>query len=166
MNSPKAKQVAGNEIMVEVDLQIAVEAAGIPTQDQIKAWVNAAVASEKPAEVTVRIVDEAEITVLNASYRHKDAATNVLSFPFEAHVPMDVPLLGDVVICAPVVVQEAIEQHKSIEAHWAHLIVHGVLHLQGYDHHDDIEAEKMESREIQILHQFGYANPYEVNTAP
>jgi len=150
--------------MVDVDLQIAIDDANLPDAEMIRDWVNAVVDQDKPAELTVRIVDEAEMTVLNATYRHKNAPTNVLSFPFEADVPLDVALLGDVVICAPVVAREAIEQHKSVEAHWAHLVIHGVLHLLGYDHHSDVEAEKMESREIQLLHQFGYANPYEVKT--
>ena len=150
--------------MTEVDLQVAVADANLPSQEQLAAWVNAVVDQSKPAELTIRIVDEAEMTVLNTTYRHKDAVTNVLSFPFEADVPMDVALLGDIVICAPVVAQEAVEHGKSVEAHWAHLIIHGVLHLLGYDHQSGDEAEAMESREIQILQQFGYANPYEVNT--
>lgn len=164
MNPLKVNSQPDNTLMIDIDLQIAVSDENIPDAEKIRSWVNAVVDQDKPAELTVRIVDEAEMTVLNGTYRHKDAVTNVLSFPFEADVPMDVTLLGDVVICAPVVAREAIEQHKPVEAHWAHLVVHGVLHLLGYDHHDDVEAEKMESREIEILNQFGYANPYEVNT--
>jgi len=150
--------------MINVDVQIAIDGVNLPDTQQISEWVNAVVTEDRSAELTVRIVDEAEMTVLNATYRHKNAVTNVLSFPFEADIPMETELLGDIVICAPVVQQEAIEHGKSIEAHWAHLIVHGVLHLLGYDHSTEDEACEMESREIQILNRFGYANPYEVNT--
>lgn len=151
--------------MVEVDLQLAVDADRLPSQAQLQAWINAVVDPGQDAELTVRIVDEQEMTQLNCTYRHKPGVTNVLSFPFEADIPMDVTLLGDLVICAPVVEREAIEQAKTAEAHWAHLVIHGTLHLLGYDHLTDAQADEMESREIQILHQFGYANPYEVNTS-
>lgn len=151
--------------MVEVDLQVAVHADNLPRQAQLQDWINAVIAPDKDVELTVRIVDEQEMTQLNSTYRHKPSVTNVLSFPFEADIPMDVALLGDLVICAPVVEREAREQGKNAEAHWAHLVIHGTLHLLGYDHLTDAEANEMESREIQILHQFGYANPYEVNTS-
>ena len=150
--------------MVEVDLQVAVDADHLPSRTQLEDWINAVLDPNLATELTVRIVGEAEMTELNGTYRHKPSVTNVLSFPCEADVPMDVQLLGDLVICAPVVEREAREQAKPLEAHWAHLVIHGTLHLLGFDHVTEDEAERMERREIQLLHQFGYANPYEVNT--
>ena len=100
----------------------------------------------------------------NARYRHKPGPTNVLSFPFEADIPLEVPLLGDLVICAAVVEREAREQDKPIEAHWAHMLVHGTLHLLGYDHVTDAQAHEMETTEIQLLQQLGFSNPYEAGT--
>ena len=128
--------------------------AEIPAKNLFKKWAKAALRVD--TEVTIRIVDEAEGRALNLAYRNKDYATNVLTFPLaeEPH------LMGDIVICAPVVVKEATEQHKSLETHFAHLTVHGVLHLHGYDHEDVHQAELMESIEIQILAKLGYANPY------
>ena len=150
--------------MLELDLQVAVDAGNLPSREQMQDWINATVEQDKDVELTVRIVDEQEMTQLNSTYRHKPSVTNVLSFPFEADVPMDVTLLGDLVVCAPVVEREAREQGKAVEAHWAHLLVHGTLHLLGFDHISEDDAIIMESREIQILHKLGYANPYEVNT--
>jgi len=98
---------------------------------------------------------------LNRDYRGKDKPTNVLSFPFEAPAGITMPLAGDLVICAPVVEQEAADQNKTLESHWAHMVVHGMLHLQGHDHTDDKEAETMEALEIQLLAQLGFANPYQ-----
>jgi len=111
--------------------------------------------------VLIRLVDETEGARLNADYRGKNYPTNVLSFPFE--VPPGIPNthLGDLVICAPVVVGEAVAQGISVEAHWAHLTVHGVLHLLGYDHLEDDEAERMEAEEIRILETLGFPNPYQ-----
>jgi probable rRNA maturation factor len=154
-----------------VDLQIALTDSAsvvLPGIEDIQRWANAAVKQAKSAEndlqVTVRIVDETEITQLNKDYRHKDGPTNVLSFPFES--PPGVPaeecesLLGDVVVCAAVVAQEAVAQHKPTEAHWAHMLVHGILHLLGYDHQTDDDAQKMEALEINVLGDLGYPNPY------
>ena len=111
-------------------------------------------------KMTVRIVDEAESHDLNLTYRGKDRPTNVLSFPFECPDEVELPLLGDLVICRQVVEREAIEQEKPLMAHWAHMIVHGSLHLLGYDHIEDDEAEEMESLETEIMQGLGFADPY------
>lgn len=134
--------------------QNATEDLNVPTKQQFKKWVKTALRVD--TEVTVRLVDEVEGRALNLAYRGKDYATNVLTFPIteEPH------LMGDIVICAPIVAKEAVEQNKAIEAHYAHLTVHGVLHLHGYDHEIDAQAELMEKLEIQILAKLGYANPY------
>ena len=111
-------------------------------------------------EMTVRIVDEDESQTLNATYRDKDKPTNVLSFPFEAPPGVELPLLGDLVVCKQVVEDEAVEQNKLLSHHWAHMLVHGTLHLLGYDHINDDEAEHMESLEVQILNSLGIDDPY------
>ena len=111
-------------------------------------------------EIVVRIVDEQESAELNEQYRHKQGPTNILSFPVEVPEGIELNLLGDLVICAPVVEKEALEQNKILAHHWAHIIVHGVLHLLGYDHIDDDEAEQMESKEIAILNKLNINNPY------
>ena len=135
-------------------IQYVSEANNLPNASQFRKWAKAALRVD--TEATIRIVDEDEGRALNKQYRGKDYATNVLTFPLteEPH------LMGDIVICAPVVTKEAAEQLKSLEAHFAHLTVHGVLHLHGYDHEDMHQAELMESIEIQILAKLGYANPY------
>lgn len=135
-------------------VQFASSLTPIPTANQFRKWAKAALRVD--TEATIRIVDENEGRALNLAYRGKDYATNVLTFPL-AEMPH---LIGDIVICAPVVEKEALEQSKSLEAHFAHLTVHGVLHLHGYDHEDAHQAELMESIEIQILAKLGYANPY------
>ena len=139
---------------VKLSVQIGSELANLPTKAQFKKWAKAALRVD--TEVTIRIVDEAEGCALNSTYRGKDYATNVLTFPL-TETPH---LMGDIIICAPVVVAEAAAQKKSIEAHFAHLTVHGVLHLHGYDHEIEAQAELMESLEITILQKLGYANPY------
>ncbi len=150
---------------VDLDLQYAVATVGdrapAPTPEAFKAWVDAALEGfVEVAELTVRIVEVDEIQQLNRTYRHQDKTTNVLSFPFEAPPGVELPLLGDVVICAVVVAQEAKEQGKPLMAHWAHMVVHGVLHLLGYDHIEDDEADEMEGLEIEILARLGINNPY------
>ena len=145
-----------------IDLQIACEQeSGLPTAEQIEQWATAAVEPQSDeVEMTVRIVDEAESHELNLNYRGKDRPTNVLSFPFECPDEVELPLLGDLVICRQVVEREAQEQDKPVMAHWAHMVVHGSLHLLGYDHIEDDEAEKMESLETQIMTGLGFADPY------
>lgn len=133
----------------------------LPTRKQFQRWVAAALNGQRDAaEVSIRIVDEAEGAELNRTWRHKDYATNVLSFPAELPPGIRSPLLGDLVICAPVVIREAAQQGKSPEAHWAHLVVHGTLHLLGYDHETGAEAEAMEALETRMLAGLGYPDPY------
>ena len=145
-----------------IDLQIASENIDdLPTLEQIEQWATAAVQPESDdVEMTVRIVDEAESQTLNRTYRAKDRPTNVLSFPFECPTEVSLPLLGDLVICRQVVEYEAAEQEKPLMAHWAHMVVHGSLHLLGYDHIDDTEAEEMESLETKIMQGLGFVDPY------
>ena len=145
-----------------IDLQIACEQeTGLPTAQQIEQWATAAVQPQSDeVEMTVRIVDEAESHELNLNYRGKDRPTNVLSFPFECPDEVELPLLGDLVICRQVVEREAQEQDKPVMGHWAHMVVHGSLHLLGYDHIEDDEAEEMESLETQIMTGLGFADPY------
>ena len=116
---------------------------------------------QEEAEVTIRLVDEAESNQLNLTYRGKDKPTNVLSFPFECPPGVELPLLGDLIICRQVVEREANEQNKPLLAHWAHMVVHGSLHLLGYDHIDDEEAEEMEALEVEFMQALGYDNPYQ-----
>ncbi len=151
---------------VTLDVQYEVEAG--PDEDDIRRWVEAVLAAEKnvvEVELTVRIVGVDEITDLNTRYRHKTGPTNILSFPFEAPPGVELNLLGDLVIAAPVVVSEARQQNKTESAHWAHMVVHGTLHLLGYDHQGPAEAEDMKAREISILHSLGYSNPYLLDEA-
>lgn len=147
---------------IVLDLQIAVENDKVlPTYEDILLWLDSTLAKFKPqAEVTVRVVDEPESQELNHDYRGKDKPTNVLSFPFEAPPGIDIDLLGDLVICKQVVEREAIEQNKPLISHWAHMVVHGCLHLLGYDHIEDQEAEEMESLETEIMKSMGYSDPY------
>lgn len=147
---------------VDLDLQIAVEGFELPSTQEMELWVKTALRdSMEQAELTIRIVDVAESQMLNSTYRGKDKPTNVLSFPFEAPPGIELPLLGDLVVCAAVVKQEAIDQNKPLDAHWAHMVVHGCLHLLGYDHIEDVEAEEMESLETQLIESLGYNNPYQ-----
>lgn len=147
---------------VMLDLQIAcADSNGLPDAAAFQRWLEGVLPQfQEEAEVTVRLVDEAESNQLNLTYREKDKPTNVLSFPFEAPAGIVLPLLGDLIICRQVVEHEAAEQGKTLEAHWAHMVVHGSLHLLGYDHIEDDEAEKMESLETEIMHGLGYPDPY------
>ncbi|GLT16774.1 endoribonuclease YbeY [Vibrio zhanjiangensis] len=147
---------------IELDLQLAVkEEAGLPSFEELHFWLTSTIEKFQPqAEVTVRIVDENESHQLNHEYRGKDKPTNVLSFPFEVPMGIEMDLLGDLVICKQVVEQEAKEQSKPLAAHWAHMVVHGSLHLLGYDHIEDNEAEEMESLETEIMQSMGFDDPY------
>ena len=164
MKVPPAGAAARSPLLVDV-----VRAAGdwAPTAAQIRTWASAALGRRAAgAELAVRVVKPAESKRLNARYRGRDNATNVLSFPVpelpaRAAAPRRAPrLLGDLVICASVVRAEARQQRKTIKAHWAHLVIHGALHLLGYDHEQDDEARRMERREVAVLKRFGITNPY------
>lgn len=139
---------------LSLTVQYAVDPTGLPTRAQFRKWVRAALSAD--CTVTLRLVDEEEGRALNATYRGKDYATNVLTFPYEAGPPFE----GDIALCAAVVAAEARAQGKTDDAHWAHLVVHGMLHLQGHDHEDDAEARRMEALETQILGDLGYPDPY------
>lgn len=145
---------------ITVDVQRIMS--GGPGDEVIQQWVEQVLGAENKhdAELTVRIVDESESAALNEEYRHKSNSTNVLSFPFECPEEIELNLLGDLVICAPVVEREAKQQGKNSQAHWAHMLVHGILHLLGYDHIEEVDAQQMEAREIEILESMGFSNPY------
>lgn len=151
-----------------VDIDVASGSTHLAITEHLESWISTALAAvpdlNKPAtEVSVYIVDEAESQELNLRYRQQNKPTNVLSFPADIPAELNLPLLGDLVICAPVVEREAAEQNKTLEAHWAHMVVHGTLHLVGYDHITDPEAEEMESLETKILTHMGFPPPYDVN---
>lgn len=152
--------------MHQIIIQNATDGPGlVPKPGLLKKWAKAALSiQENEYEVTIRIVGETEISALNSQFRQKRGPTNVLSFPFDIPTGVDLalPILGDIVICAPVVYQEAQTQGKTIPAHFAHLVVHGIFHLLGYDHIDDKQAAHMESLEIETLKTLGFPNPYEI----
>ena len=147
---------------VILDLQLAcADTANLPSEADFQRWLDAAVLPfQEEAEVTIRLVDEAESNQLNLTYRGKDKPTNELSFPFECPPGVELPLLGDLIICRQVVEREAGEQNKPLLAHWAHMVVHGSLHLLGYDHIDDEEAEEMEALEKEFMQALNYPDPY------
>lgn len=172
---------------LHIDIQIADDLADSveepPPRAQLQRWAEAAWQgdAQSDAEVSLRIVSAAESQQLNRDYRGKDRPTNVLSFPMqmdELHLPSDLTpddfssdelsapdahwqMLGDLAICAEVVAEEALQQHKSLQAHWAHMLVHGMLHLQGYDHIENDEAQRMEQLETRIMQQLGFSDPYQ-----
>lgn len=151
--------------MYHVVVQRAVTGLPIPSTAQFKKWVKEGLRTKlSEAEVSIRIVDKEEMTFLNSTYRNKNKPTNVLSFPADLpeDIELSVPLLGDIVICAEVILEEAQEQQKNPEAHWAHMIVHGLLHLQGYDHENNADAEVMEAEEKTILKRLGFDDPYQI----
>lgn len=149
-----------------IDIEVALEEPEplLPKIETITNWLKVAISKFKPnAEVSVRIVDNQEMKALNHRYRHKNKPTNVLSFPTELPegIELDHELLGDIVIASDVVKEECIQQHKSFDAHFAHMIVHGALHLLGFDHENDADAKIMENHEIKILKELNFANPYQ-----
>ncbi len=146
---------------MELEIQREIDDPAVPEDRQIEAWVAQALAGESAVVLNVRVVDQAEGWALNRQWRGKDSATNVLSFPADIPTADGVRVLGDVVLCAPVIAREAVEQGKSLPAHWAHLVIHGVLHLLGFDHRQGPEAEVMEARETALLAGLGFPNPYE-----
>ena len=155
---------------LQVDIQSAT-AEPVPDEDDLRRWIAATLtgaaangAAQRDAEVCVRLVDDEEMSTLNATYRGRNAPTNVLSFPAGLPPELNLPLLGDIVICAPVVRTEAAAQHKSLEAHWAHMAVHGTLHLLGYDHVEEEDAAVMEALESAILAGLHYPCPYRGET--
>ena len=147
---------------MDVDLDIQREVDGLPKDEELLAWVKEVLTHEQhgDTELTIRFVSEEESAELNEQYRNKKNSTNILSFPFEKPEEVELNLLGDLVICSDIVKKEALEQEKEELAHWAHMIVHGTLHLLGYDHVTDTEASIMETKEIKILSQLGYSDPY------
>lgn len=146
---------------LQIELQHRVEADAVPDPLQFQKWAEAALDNHLDhVELVIRLVDRAESQQLNRDYRGMDKPTNVLSFPFDAPAVVESNHIGDLVICAPLVAAEAAEQGKPLEAHWAHLVVHGVLHLLGFDHINDEQAEEMEDLEVEILARLGFSNPY------
>ena len=149
----------------QIDLQIACEETEIPSELQFQLWVDTALSeasnnTSPDFELTIRLVSRAESQQLNSLYRGKDKPTNVLSFPFEVPDNIELNLLGDLVICIEVMKQEAVEQNKVLFDHWAHLVIHGCLHLLGFDHISEDEAVEMESLEVNILRKLGISDPY------
>lgn len=156
-----------NASKIQVELQNETGFTTVPSIENIQKWVETAYRKDVNTSLCIRIVDAVEGKQLNEAHRGKSYATNVLSFPFEAPpIPMEVsfllPYLGDLVLCEPIIQHEAIEQQKIPMQHWAHLIIHGVLHLQGYDHITKNDMHRMESLEIQLLEYLGIANPYKI----
>lgn len=147
---------------IYLDLQVAVEDdSQLPSEQDFQTWLEKTISQfQSDAELTIRIVDQEESHQLNFDYRGKDKPTNVLSFPFEVPPGVEINLLGDLVICKQVVEDEAKEQQKPLISHWAHMVVHGSLHLLGYDHIEDEEAEEMETLETEIMQGMGFEDPY------
>lgn len=157
--------VSESRMTLAVEVQYTVDADGLPSTNQLHDWALAAWRdARQDVEVVVRVTGEAESRRLNNEYRGRDHATNVLSFPYDPLPELDLFHVGDLVICAPVVQREADEQHKAADAHWAHMVVHGMLHLQGFDHVDDADAAVMEAAETEILTGLGFPAPYDDET--
>jgi len=150
-------------VTILLDLQLACDDVYLPTQTQFQLWVDSALNRfQKDFELTIRLVEIQESQQLNLQYREKDKPTNVLSFPFDVPDGIELNLLGDLVICTDVVTREAKEQHKEPHNHWAHMVIHGCLHLLGYDHIDESEATEMEALEIEILKELEISDPYTI----
>ena len=146
---------------LHLETQIVIDASGLPSDADFRAWAEEVLRERREqAELLIRIVDAGEMARLNRDYRKKDGPTNVLSFPFQTPAPVASDLLGDLVICAPVVRRESLDQGKAERAHWAHLTVHGILHLLGYDHQEAADARTMEDLETAILGRLGFPPPY------
>jgi probable rRNA maturation factor len=147
---------------LRIDVQVAGTRSGLPSVAKFRHWARTALAGRRrEAELAIRVVDAAESQALNRRYRAKDKPTNVLSFPAELPPELELPLLGDLVICREVVEAEAEEQGKPVEAHWAHMVIHGTLHLLGLDHETEAEAEAMEAIEVELLAELGWPDPYQ-----
>jgi probable rRNA maturation factor len=150
-----------NAANITLDIQVVSKAPDVPASNEFERWTRETLKGlREQAELTIRIVDEAEIVELNGTYRNTRKATNVLAFPADLPPALELALLGDVVVCAPVVAAEAKAQAKPPRAHWAHIVVHGILHLLNYDHESDAEATVMMALETAILARLGYADPY------
>ena len=149
-------------VAVEITVSEKIESADdeVPEPALLQSWAASAYLIETPAVTSVLVTTADEIQQLNKQYRDKDKPTNVLSFPMQSPAEVDLSLLGDIVLCASVINNEAAQQSKPVASHWAHMVVHGMLHLQGYDHVENNEAEEMEQMEITILKKLGFANPY------
>ena len=146
---------------IKVDIQRATDAHDIPENRQLRKWARAALADyDKDAALTIRIVDKKEGTELNRKWRNAKGPTNVLSFPYDDNNRVAGGLLGDIIICAPVIKSEALKQKKSLASHCAHMVIHGALHLIGYDHIKPEDAREMEELEVRLLKNLGYTNPY------
>jgi len=145
-----------------LEIQVATKFTEYPKEQQFQHWMDSVLIDQtQDSEVLIRLVDVAESAELNQQYRHKTGPTNILSFPFEAPEGIAMDLLGDLVICAPLIAEEARQQNKQLDQHWAHITIHGILHLLGYDHIEDQDAEEMEALEIKILHKLNIVNPYQ-----
>lgn len=173
MNYPSTKTDLKNAYSItmtnhHIDLQIVCKDSIPVTEELLLAWVTKTLDEEqaKASELTLRLVDTAEIKDLNSRYRKQDKATNVLAFPsnIPAQVVLDHAFLGDIIICPSVLAEEALESEVPLEAHWAHIVIHGVLHLLGYDHIEDRDTTIMQAKEVNILAQLGFANPYQLET--
>jgi len=151
--------------MNRLDVQNVSKSSYVPSQELFQKWFDTVLQnSTEDSEIVIRVVDESEMIQFNEQYRHQKGVTNILSFPFDIPEGVDSDLLGDLLVCAPVVEYEAQQQSKRLEHHWAHMIIHGILHLLGYDHINDEDAEEMEALEIQLLKKIKINNPYELRS--
>lgn len=154
---------SNNYINYHIDLQMAYDYPLPVSNEQLIRWATLALSADREAaEVTLRIVDAPEMLALNQQFRQQAKTTNVLAFPADVpgHIPLDIPFVGDVVICPEVLAQESAQGSQSLEAHWAHIVIHGVLHLLGFDHIEPQDEVKMQALEVELLQQLGYPNPY------
>lgn len=157
------KATIKNKSYYRINIQNLINKKLVPSSALLRKWVKEALRRQRSrAEVTIRVVNRKEISQLNRTYRHQKGATNVLSFPFflPKDIRLNIPVLGDVIICAEVVNKEAKEQHKKPQAHWAHMVIHGIFHLLGFDHQTNRQAKIMETLEIKVMQKLGFDNPY------